>query len=77
MDLISKLNLVQTKEEPETDILNVEASKLLNLQPATIYNKVNKRNSTFQERQKLYFSKSGLIFWLKKESDRFRNQKKK
>jgi hypothetical protein len=48
--LISK-NLVQTKEEPEADILNVqEAAKLLNLQPPLFT--TNKRNSTFQERQK-------------------------
>lgn len=66
-DLILKLNLVQTKEEPEADILNVqEAAKLLNLAPATIYNKVNKKEiSHFKKGKKLYFSKTGLIAWLK------------
>jgi excisionase family DNA binding protein len=65
--LISKLNLVQTKEEPEADILNVqEAAKLLNLAPATIYNKVNKKEIPhFKKGKKLWFSKTGLIAWLK------------
>jgi len=65
--LILKLNLVQTKEEPEADILNVqEASKLLNLATATIYNKVNKKEIPhFKKGKKLYFSKTGIIAWLK------------
>jgi len=65
--LISKLSLVQPKEEPEADILNIkQAAKLLNLAPATLYNKVNKKEiSHFKQGKRLYFSKAGLISWLK------------
>jgi excisionase family DNA binding protein len=43
-----------------------EAAKLLNLAPATIYNKVNKKEIPhFKKGKKLWFSKTGLIAWLK------------
>jgi excisionase family DNA binding protein len=61
------MNLVQTKEEPEADIIILQgAAKILNLAPATIYNKVNRKEIPhFKKGKKLYFSKSALIAWLK------------
>lgn len=66
--LLSKLNLVQTKEEPEADIINIkEAAKILDLAPATIYNKVNKKEIPhFKIGKKLYFSKAAIIALIKK-----------
>lgn len=65
--LISKLHLVKTKEEPEADIINLkQAAKILNLSPATIYNKVNKKEIPYSKKGKrLYFSKTNLIAWIK------------
>lgn len=65
--LISKLNLVQTKEEPEADIINIkEAAKILDLTSATIYNKVNKKEIPyFKIGKKLYFSKAAIIALIK------------
>ena len=65
--LISNLNLVQTKEEPEADIIEINAAgKIVNLAPATIYNKVNKKEIPhFKKGKKLFFSKAALIAWIK------------
>ena len=65
--LISNLNLVQTKEEPEADIIEIKAAgKIVNLAPATIYNKVNKKEIPhFKKGKKLFFSKAALIAWIK------------
>ncbi len=65
--LISKLNLVPPKGEPEADIISIkQAAKILNLAPATIYNKVNKKEIPhFKKGKRLYFSKANLIAWLK------------
>lgn len=65
--LLSNLGLLQTKEEPEADITDLKgAAKILNNAPATIYNKVSRKEIPhFKKGKKLYFSKSGLITWLK------------
>ena len=65
--LVLKLYTVQPKEEPEADILNIkQAAKLLNLAQGTIYNKVNRKEIPyFKKGKKIYFSKAGLIAWIK------------
>jgi hypothetical protein len=66
-DLISKQNSVQVKEEPEADIIDVYgASKMIHLTPATIYNKVNRKEIPyFKTGGKLYFSKKALLLYIK------------
>lgn len=60
--------LAEKDEKNEEDkIMNVdEASKFLNLQPATIYGLTSRREIPFiKKSKKLYFSKDDLTAWLK------------
>lgn len=61
-------------EQAEDNILNVEqASKFLNLQPATIYGLTSRREIPFiKKSKKLYFSKDDLTAWLKTSAKKVR-----